>query len=207
MKRRLIRGNDDENGTRGDGVVLRVSLDTAPVLDWLDWRVDGRLTDTAQHIDQILAWHSAGRIQAFISNRVFDPDTQRMPTDKVEALKRLLNEHGVDIAPAAFRLDISCLDGGDVLNGPPTRLTLEEMNRFDTMVGPDPTSRPDQKSAANRIADWDHLRDHFAAQRDIFITTDRGEYFAKHKRAMYERELGLVIRTPHEFVAEFAGAH
>lgn len=175
---------------------IRITLDTCVLLDILDH-------GPASPYFGILEWHAAGKIEVTVSNRVFDPDTWKMSEAQQEQLGKLLADHKIDIGAAPFRLDISRLGGGDVLRGPYTKRSPDEVMRFRQIVGMGPSAVPPSKKLRNEIGDYDALDCHFMEARDVFVTLDKRGYFAKAKRQTYERELGLIIQSPEEFIASF----
>src|SRR6267142_944146 len=98
----------ENDGCRSTDNMLALTLDTAPLLDWLDERPAGL------NVAQIIQWHSAGLIEVAISNRVFDPDTSRMQQHQQRRLRDKLENLGVVVTPSSFRLGISRWSSGDV---------------------------------------------------------------------------------------------
>jgi hypothetical protein len=155
-------------------------------------------------VREILRWHSAGRLEAFVSNRVFEPDTVRMHPEQVDQLRRTLRDYGIRVVGAVFRSTFSTLSGKDLLSGGRRRRSVDQMARFTELVGREPVSlHPSAvgRKLPNKIGDYDSLREHYANMRDVFIPSETHDYFHVAKRPTYERALGLCILRPAEFVA------
>lgn len=183
---------------------LLATIDTAPLLDLVDRK------GSFVYVEQIVEWHRVGHIELFASSRLLNPDTWKMNPKQKADLRRLLAEHGITIASSSFRLGISPLGGSDVLGGTEGGRSPEEMKRFEKIVGPDPASLPPDsvgRGMQRKIGDYDALPDHFASKRDVFVTLDKHDYFHTNRRPRYERELGLMIRSPQELVHCYSRDH
>lgn len=175
------------------------TLDTGVLILALDDRPG------ANEVREMLQWHRDGKLGLHVSNRVFEHDTRRMRAAQVDALRTLLEEFDVAIEGAAFRYDFSLLSGGDILSGGPSMRTLEEMARFTKLVGKDPAEEyAASKTLSNKLGDYDSLKGHFASGRNVFVTVDKKHYLDVHRRERYAEQLGLVILSPAEFVAQNA---
>jgi hypothetical protein len=180
--------------------MVRATVDTAPWLDVLDRR------GCVAEMDLMLSWHDAGRIRLFASSRLFDPDTDAMHTPQRGPLRSLLQEHGIDVVGAPFRLGMSRLGGPDLLGGTATTRSPDELRRFIQVVGPDPStlSAPAVgKAFGRKAADYDALHTHFGGGNDVFVTLDTKDYLHVTKRGAYSARLNLVIMSPAEFVAAY----
>lgn len=156
----------------------------------------------ANDVREMLRWHREESLRLYVSNRVFEHDTRRMRAAQVEALHMLLTEFNVDIISATFRFGFSYLSGGDNLSGGPSMRTPKEMERFRKLVGKDPAEEyPSSKTLSNKLGDYDSLKDHFASGRNFFVTVDTNHYLDVQRRARYAEQLGLLILSPSEFVA------
>lgn len=156
-----------------------------------------------ENIEKILNWHRIGKIIIYISNRVFEPDIIKMDFIQQEMISKLLIDYRIDVKGSICRHDISKLDGGDLLDGGFTRRNNEEMKKFRSIVGNDPTLLQKRKiggKLSNKIGDYDSLLDHFCRENDVFITLDTKDIFHNDRRKKYEEELNLVIKSPEEFI-------
>jgi hypothetical protein len=181
--------------------MLRATVDTAPWLDLLDRK------GCVAEMDRMLSWHDSLRIRLFASSRLFDPDTDGMDLQQVAELRSLLARHDIQVAGAAFRLGMSRLGGPDLLSGPPTTRSREEIRRFVEVVGADPSTLPPSalgKAFARKAADYDALQTHFATGNDAFVTLDTKDYLHISRRGAYATRLNLVIQSPADFVAAHA---
>ncbi|MCI0459622.1 MAG: hypothetical protein L0Z62_21950 [Gemmataceae bacterium] len=157
----------------------------------------------------MLRWHRARRVHLCASSRVFDPDTNAMRPAQQTQLRLLLKEHGVEVAGSAYRLGVSRLGGPDFLGGPPSARLPEELARFIEIVGPDPSGLPPSavgKAFARKVGDYDALQTHFALGYDVFVTLDTKDYLHVARRGRYASELGLIVQSAADFVAEHAAS-
>lgn len=172
-----------------------VTVDTAVLITLIDDKPG------ASVVRELLKRHKDGKINLFVSNRVFEHDTRKMRVAQVEKLRALLSDHNVEIESSGFRTDFSLLSGGDVLSGGSSERTSEEMFSFTKLVGKDPIEEyPASKTISRKLGDYDSLRDHFATKKDVFLTLDTKHYLATELRQKYQKDLGLVILSPAEFL-------
>jgi hypothetical protein len=184
-------------------------MDTSAVLDCID-RAGAYLS-----VDQIAEWHKSGKIMLFVSSRVQYPDTQKMDETQKRKLRQWLTQNSIVETESSWRVGISPVGGPDVIGKPLTHRSENEMERFEIIVGPNPapgkTPEPELKrrwgnmtmnTLERKIGDYDALYDHYAAERDVFITLDTRDYFGIKKRERYKKELNLVVQSPEEFVRE-----
>jgi hypothetical protein len=165
-------------------------------------KIDG---DASHAIELIFKWIKDGRVSGHVSNRVFEHDTERMDECQVDQVKVVLEEHGIPINGSSFRLDFSLIGGLDVLDGPVTERTPEEIEKFQLIVGPDPSSLPPSAVGSrmpNKLGDYDSLFDHWLNRRDYFITLDGKDYLHVNKRQGYRDELNLLVVSPEEYVQQ-----
>ncbi|MES2040064.1 MAG: hypothetical protein V4495_19790 [Pseudomonadota bacterium] len=178
-----------------------VTVDTAVLITLIDDKPG------ASVIRELFKWHKDGKINLFVSNRVFEHDTSKMRAAQVDELRALLSNHNVEIESSGFRTDFSLLSGGDLLNGGSSTRTSEEMSSFTKLVGKDPTEEyPSSKTISRKLGDYDSLTDHFATNKDVFLTLDTKHYLAMALRQKYQEELGLIILSPEEFLANCRAA-
>jgi hypothetical protein len=156
---------------------------------------------------RLLEWHRAGGVRLFASSRVFDPDTDRMHPEQRTQLRALFEGHHVEVVGTVFRLGVSRLGGPDLFSGPPTARSPEELRRFIEVVGADPaTLSPSAIGAtfARKVGDYDALHTHFGSGNEVFVTLDTKDYLRISRRPLYAAELGLIVQSPAELVAELA---
>lgn len=179
--------------------MLRVTLDTCLLITFLDKKQGANLVDT------ILKLHLGKKIKVFVSNRIFEPDTVENK-HRQEQFEKLLRDFQIEVEGSIFRFDLSSYDGGDVLSGGPSLRSEEEIELFTKIVGSDPTFLHKDslgKRLSNKLGDYDALMDHYCSKRDVFITLDTKDYLHKNKRSIYEDKLGLIIKSPEEFITEY----
>jgi hypothetical protein len=75
-----------------------VTIDTNA---WIQWR--GK-KGCYQQIEQILQWQTEGKVQIFVSNRMYDPDTWEMYPDQRAEIFNALNEMNPRTLPQNFDL-------------------------------------------------------------------------------------------------------
>jgi hypothetical protein len=180
--------------------MVTVTLDTCLLISLLD-RKDG-----FQNTIKLLEWHKDKKIEASVSNRLFEPDIVGMDKDQQEDLINILSKYAIVVKGNTLRLDISTLGGKDLLSGPISLRSEDEMSKFKGIVGDDPSSLPSEnvgRRLPNKIGDYDSLFEHFCNKRDIFITSDKKDYFHTNKRKDYSAKLGLIIKSPLEFISEY----
>lgn len=177
----------------------KLTLDTGVLIQIIDDKPG------AKEAKKLLEWHRDSEVEIYVSNRVFEHDTSKMRVAQVEKLRDLLEEFYINIQGASFRLNFSLLSGGDLLDGGLCQRTWEEMARFTVLVGMDPAEEyRASKTLSNKLGDYDSLLDHFASRRDVFITLDGKHYLDVNRRQRYAEQLGLIIQSPTEFLAQNA---
>jgi hypothetical protein len=136
---------------------------------------------------------------------VISPDAWRMDKAQRAGLKQLLNELKVTTVNSILRRSILILSGLDKLSGGNHQRSLEETTHFLNIVGSSPQSSGElERSFLRKLGDYEALRNHFMPGRDIFITRDTTGYFATDKRTRDEKERGLMVHGPEEFVSSFS---
>lgn len=182
---------------------LSVTLDTSVLIQYIDD------DNPSSPIHRILEASSRGDIDAIVSSRVFYPDVDDMREEQRAEMRTLLNEKDIETQGPVFRVGMSPVGnpprGGDTLGHPSGSRPPEEIERFKHLVGPPPSTREDPE--INDVADYDALRDHYAFERDAFLTFDSSGYLAEGHPERYETELGLIIMEPEEFIERFGGGN
>lgn len=162
----------------------KVTLDTGSFLVVLDSKPE------AQIVLEILSWHKSKKIEVYVSNRIFDHDTTRMREDQVDSLSNLIESHKISVEGPVFRSSFSISDGRDLLSGGPSLSTPEEIRHFKKLVGVDPAVQHHSSSTlSNKLGDYDSLKDHYCAKRDVFVTMDKKHYLAAEMRPKYAQQL------------------
>jgi len=119
-------------------------------------------------------------------------------------LRDLFLEMKIEVASSPFRVGISRVGGPDVISGPVTvKRSSDDIVKFRKLLGDEPASLPPAnvgKRLKNKIGDYDALSIHYTKGRDVFVTSDEHDYFHRARRAVYSKELGLIIQDPQEFV-------
>lgn len=160
-------------------MVIRLTLDTNLLQEY--WREQERRDVVAALLD--LA--DSGVAELVVTARVH-ADIPGGPL--AERLKEL-PEMRIGQIGGVFRLDISALDGGDML-GSQTFDTLAQQAMAE-LQRRGRTELPDWR-------DWDHLQSHFIMRRDVFLTWDKRLLEAAQIIAV---ELPVIARTPEDFLA------
>lgn len=172
-------------------MAIKVTLDTNALIDYIDDN------DRAHWTKQLLRWHDDGLIELGLSYRTLDSDTRRMDKDQQEEMSRVVSDRDLEVLDSNFRFGVTGLGGRNLL-GDPTPADFREV------VGEDPSDREDDEPLD--FVDHDILRDHYREKRDVLLTWDASpKYFDERMRKRYEEELGLVVRTPKQFVMEYSG--
>lgn len=154
-------------------------------------------------IEKIIDWAESEKIMAFVSNRIFEPDTKKMRSEQVSELQEILFNAKVKTIGSLFRFGFSTLDGYDVLSGRKTNRKPDELIKFREVVGQDPTKlnlASVGEKLPNKIGDYDSLFDHYCELRDYFITLDTKDYLHSMKIIEYQEKLDLKIVSPKEYV-------
>ncbi|MEW6113366.1 MAG: hypothetical protein AB1664_14640 [Thermodesulfobacteriota bacterium] len=178
---------------------LSVTVDTSVWIHFMNgWH------HTVPCIRKMLVWHQRQFIQIFASSRVFDPDAIRMHIEQQRRLRDLFRDMKIDLTSSPFRWGISGLGGPDVLSGPEwVERSSDDIVKLRRLLGYDPASLPRANVGnrlMNKIGDYDALETHYTQGRDVFVTSDEHDYFNRSRRAVYAKELGLIIQDPQEFV-------
>lgn len=177
-------------------ITEKITIDTGVLITLIDAK------DRDGHATKILEWVKQGRVQAFVSNRILEPDAKAMRTEGQKALRDFIHENRLRILGSVARFGVSSLDGHDLLGGGRTDRTPTELLRFKVVVGQNPTHFPSGhfgKNLSNHIGDYDALFDHYCDKSDYFITLDSKGYLHRDKRLDYQQELGLNVVSPEEY--------
>ena len=102
-----------------------------------------------------------------------------------------LHEIGVNLTGSVFRLDVSALDGGDML-GSDIAMDVFESVAYNLAHQGQPA--PDWR-------DWDHVHGHYLSGRDVFLTWDKDILRAAPQ---LKAQLEIAIMKPEEFIAKLS---
>ena len=157
-----------------------------------------------EKIQNILDLCREGKIKAYVSNRIFDPDSWKMPESEKIKVKELIKEYNITIEGSCFRWGFSRYSDRDKLSGSATTRSKQEMELFRSIAGQEPASRltgsnKPSKDFPNKIGDYDALYDHFCSKRDVFLVIDRKKTSSDDKRKKYEGELAFFVKGPKDF--------
>ncbi|EGQ7815785.1 TPA: hypothetical protein ACPJ1X_001660 [Vibrio alginolyticus] len=161
--------------------------------------IDGK---DEEEIFQLLEHCKKNKIQIYSSSRVFSFDTTKMDNEQKSNIRKLMDEYGVVLDQAEFRLNASLL--GSVHDETPREglgsihTSLLE-DKFIGVFGPDPkTLNPRQtgKNLSNWIGDYDSLKHHYLNHRGLYVTYDTKIYMAQDMRDKAQNELDLTIVDP-----------
>lgn len=108
--------------------------------------------------------------------------------DEIEGKSRITKAESIAEHPGLFTLDVSVLDGPDVLAGPDLGIELEEL-LF-------PTSHPLTSSQEH---DVQHLRQHVLTGGDVFVTLNRNDFITRGRQEAL-RACGIWVMQPPEIV-------
>ena len=155
-----------------------------------------------EEIIQLLEHCQKNEIQIYSSSRVFSCDTKKMDAEQNSHIKKLMDEYGVILDQAEFRIGMSPLTS--VHSKKPGEFTrsihksaLEK--KFIDIFGKDPTEldpRQTGKKRSNWIGDYDSLKHHYLKGRGLYVTYDTKIYMAQDQRVKAKNELGLIIVSP-----------
>jgi hypothetical protein len=147
----------------------RVTLDTGCV------NAKGRDAD----LNTLERWNVAGLIELQRSEAMLD---------ELEGEARVAKARALQPHPGLFTLDVSVLDGPDVLAGPDMPIELEEI-LF-------PTVSP---LTDNQRHDIEHLRLHVRTGGDVFVTHNRNDFITRGRQEEL-RSHGIWVMSPSELV-------
>jgi hypothetical protein len=170
---------------------LEVTLDTNVLWDYLRNR-SGRQGEALA----ILQAHQAGNCDVAVTTRVLgdvrSPDQQIPRSEMQDGLNSLLSQYEISEIGTAFRLDVSCNDGMDVL----VDVSWKESERR-LLAQIWPCAQSGGKKHSSRLRDIDHLLGHRYNRRDVFVTRDKE---ILENRSILQREFGIDVASPTELV-------
>jgi hypothetical protein len=182
---------------RHDGKVQTFTLDTGCIIAAVQQQEHAedveRLTNAARE-GQVTCWLTAA----------FAADQTRASSEYVRANRAWLAEQPIlQVAPGAFRLDYSYLDGPDVLVSDQQAAVIEAIEDIvlppKYRVGQLPTDDEQFMAKWNRkISDVQHLAAHHMAGHDAFVTGDHDD-IVKRRDQLWER-VRICVYTPGEAV-------
>ena len=147
-----------------------------------------RNQDKVAVVEDLLKLAQHGGVDLAVTTRI-DADIPRRPlSDRISKLPLL----GVNRIGSVFRLDVSSLDGGDVLGDDRVLAEMDSIRNELKLLG---RKNPEW-------ADWDHIYGHYVSGRDVFLTWDRG---ILNIAAQLKTKLGVIVMKPEDFLSSLTG--
>lgn len=152
-----------------------LTLDTDVVREWLDQDLRVRV------VEDLLELSDRGLVDLAVTATIH----QDIPRPPLADRLSVLPEVGIAETGTVFRLDVSALDGPDMLGSQGFVDWMENLG----------VKNPDWR-------DFDHLHSHLLQGRDFFLTWDsKIHHFAKDLSSLW----GIEVRRPEEYLAERQG--
>lgn len=158
-----------------------VTLDTNVVQEY--WRQRAQ----APIVEALLDLAERKLINLAVTRRIYE-DVPRFPLkDRIDELPEI----GINVTGSVFRLDVSALNGGDMLGSDTSMDVFESViQSLDIQGLPTPDWR-----------DWDHVHAHYLSGRDAFLTWDKGILRAAPQ---LKAQLEIIVMKPEEFIARLS---
>jgi hypothetical protein len=146
-------------------------------------------------VEALLELQKAGLVELAVTGYIHDDITHGELAERVNELPEL----PIAEVPRLFTLDVSTLDGPDVLADGRIVALIESDDFLDVRERLLRSGRlPKDKEPDRR--DWLHLEAHLTSGREIFLTWDRG--LLAYAPTLDDR-LGMRVMTPEEFLDGF----
>ena len=146
-----------------------------------------RNQDKVAVVEDLLKLAQRGLVDLAVTTRI-DADIPRRPlSDRISKLPVL----GVKRIGSVFRLDVSSLDGGDVLGDDRVLADMDSIKHELRLLG---KKNPEWQ-------DWDHIYGHYSSGRDVFLTWDRG---ILNIAAQLKTKLGVIVMKPEDYLSSLA---
>jgi hypothetical protein len=159
----------------------RLTLDTNLLQEY--WREQAK----RDVVEQLLALADDGKVELVVTNRIDDD----IPSGPLAERLRELPTMGIGRIGGAFRLDISALDGLDMLGSDVfVKLTVQAEAEL--------LRRGRSKDKIPDWRDWDHLHGHFLKHRDVFLTWDKRLI---EGAGIIAEQLPITAMTPDDYLA------
>ena len=144
-----------------------------------------REQENAAVTESLLDLAMIGQVDLAITSRI-NADIPDLPlANRINDLPEL----NVQQIGSVFRLDLSALDGGDLLG---SDIFLDVIATLD-----DKFIRQGRRKKRPDWRDWDHLHGHYLSGREVFLTWDRP---ILEVASELQQQLGIVVMTPEEFL-------
>ena len=163
--------------------ILEVTLDTNVLVEF--WKDRDKAATTKTLLDLAQSW----LLDLAVTSRIGNDIPHSPMADQLDELPEI----GVKGIGSPFRLDMSALDGGDMLGS----------DEFLDVVGQIEDRFNRQGRVKNRPdwRDWDHIHGHYVKGRDVFLTWDRPLLGAAPQ---LKAQLGIVVMKPEDFLSCFS---
>lgn len=172
--------------------MLRLTLDTYCVI------VAAQNRNHRAEVDRLVDLARAGHVELWLTS-AFTYDQATAPADKYAVNRKWLAERPcIGTVPGPFRLDLSPLNGQDVLGDDATANADE---RIKAILLPEPLATG-QVAAGSRMHDVHHLTAHLMAGNAAFVTNDNNML---KKREALRDEVGITVLNPAEAVILASG--
>lgn len=163
--------------------MIKVTLDTNVLIAG----TDGEQTER-EAFEKLVRLEESGSIQISVTSRIEQDKRKDSDSDRRNRHTELAAQFSQ--TPAPFRLDVSCLDGPDVIvDGE----IADELARIFEVTTPNLES-------PNTMWDMDHVYAHLTSGGDIFLTYDKGIL----RRRDPLLTLGIRVMEPLEFLRSVA---
>jgi hypothetical protein len=161
--------------------VERLTFDTNLLQEY--WRAQSKRDLVAQLLDL----SQAGEVELVVTSRIAND----IPDGPLAERLRELPDMGIGQIGGILRLDVSALDGPDMLGSDLFGELAQKANAELLRRGRSPNKLPDWR-------DWDHLHGHFLKHRDVFLTWDKRLIEGAHILA---KQLPITAVTPDNYLA------
>ena len=171
--------------------VLKITLDTNCIVNILD--DESKTATSVKELGHIFQLCEDGIIDLAVTTRFQSDQSNDNDKDRAIRIANKLSELPVGTISSSFRLDVSVLNGSDMLGSVEIIAISNELTKILFPSGINRSSA----TASNKINDVDHLIGHFINNRDIFITDDKG---ILRKAETIRNLLGITTMNPSELV-------
>jgi hypothetical protein len=153
--------------------------------------------DEVQALEALVARAKSGQIELQLTV-AYERDFERLTSDEARAdrLRWLATSPVIRVVPGVFRLDVSRLEGGDVLGGDAAVERDQELRRILIPSRADraaPNYEDAPGAAAKLMSDVDHLIAHRMSGASHFVTLDKSTIL---KRAPRLAAVGIQVCLP-----------
>lgn len=167
--------------------MLQVTLDTACIID----AAEG--THAASEIHELVQLARDGKIGVCLTSG-FEVDQVRASEENYRRNLAWLSGQPIVRIPGVFRLDVSVLDGPDVLASDEVAAVDEKIMRILR-----PSWRPGQAFPERKVNDVHHLSAHYMSGNAIFVTRDNDDII--RRAGPLKHEVGIVVMNTMDALA------